>query len=131
MADRELMERTARYVRWILEHVEKFPKNQRYILAPKVAGTAMELLDLVIEAYFAARKRTLLERASAALEKLRIYVRMCTDMQMFSIGQYEYSSERLVQVGRLLGCWIRKEKGQEKGADVRKPSSSGRGLEQQ
>lgn len=55
MADRELMERAARYVRWILEHVEKFPKNQRYILAPKVAGTAMEFLDLVIEAYFAAR----------------------------------------------------------------------------
>ena len=38
------------YAKWLLERVENFPKSQRFVLGQRLAGQAMDVLDLLVEA---------------------------------------------------------------------------------
>jgi len=46
--------------------------------------------------------------ADSELDKIRTHIRLCRDLQMISIGQYEHAAAMLVEMGRLLGGWKKK-----------------------
>jgi len=48
-----------------------------------------------------------LRRADAALNRLRLYLRLAHHWRWLSEGQYEYVSRMVAEVGRLLGGWLR------------------------
>ncbi len=37
------------YSKWLLERVENFPKSQRFVLGQRLAGQAMDVMDLLVE----------------------------------------------------------------------------------
>jgi len=47
-------------------------------------------------------------RADVDLAKLRFYLRLCEDLRLLSLGQYEHVSRMVVEIGRLLGGWRKK-----------------------
>jgi hypothetical protein len=49
-------------------------------------------------------------QADLELDRLRFNVRICQEMKLISFAQYEYAAERLVEVGKLLGGWIKRER---------------------
>jgi hypothetical protein len=72
------------------------------------------LLDL-LSCIIMARKRDdplpHLEEADVHLEKLKIYLRLSKDLEFISMGLYEESSEKVTEIGKLLGGWIETESG--------------------
>ncbi len=48
-----------------------------------------------------------LEEAQAHLDQARFLVRLSTDLGHLSKRQYQFAAERLAEIGRLLGGWIR------------------------
>jgi hypothetical protein len=38
---------------------------------------------------------------------LRLLVRGCRERKLLSVSQYDHASERLVELGRLVGAWQR------------------------
>jgi hypothetical protein len=48
-----------------------------------------------------------LEAADAALNRLRLYLRLAFEWRRFNDGQYEHVSGMGAEIGRLLGGWIR------------------------
>jgi hypothetical protein len=53
-------------------------------------------------------KLPLLRRADEALVKLRLLFRLSYEMRFINLKSYEYGSKQLVELGKLLGGWIKK-----------------------
>jgi hypothetical protein len=48
-----------------------------------------------------------LRRADAALNHLRLYLRLAWDWRWLNAGQYEHVSALVAEIGRLLGGWLK------------------------
>jgi hypothetical protein len=95
--------------KWLMEHTIKFPKSQRFVMAKRVEETVLNLYDALVEAAKSkSGAKGALLRADLELERLKHYLRLCVDLQLFSLKQYEHASHLAVEVGRLLGGWLKK-----------------------
>ncbi|MFH0872130.1 MAG: diversity-generating retroelement protein Avd [bacterium] len=98
------------FTRWLLEHTLKFPKSQRFVMAKRVEEAALSFHDLLLLAVKEGKekKKRVLSQAGFELERLRHYLRLCKDLNLLSLNQYEYTSREMVEIGRLLGGWLKK-----------------------
>ena len=95
-------------VKWLLERTAKFPKSQRFVMAKKLEETALLFFELLIESVKAKEKASILARADMTLEKLRLHLRLCQDLQLLTFKQYDYISVQALEIGKMLGAWIKK-----------------------
>ncbi len=93
---------------WIYPILEKFPKNQRFVLAQQIFNSLLEFLKSLIEANGAYQKREILRQAGVNLDKLRLLIRLSKDMRMINIKKYEISVEKINEIGKMLGGLIKK-----------------------
>jgi hypothetical protein len=99
------------YAKWLLERIENFPKSQRFVLGQRLAGQAMDVLDLLVEASYAREKTEILALTNRKLEVLRWTVRMAKDRKLFTTAQFEFSARALNECGRMVGGWIKSRGG--------------------
>ena len=115
MKQSPIFARTYDLLRWLLPMTVKFPRHQRFVLAEAVQRTALRFQERLIEAARAPEPIPVLEQADTDLTKLRLYLRLCRDLELMNVGQYEHAARMVNEVGRLLGGWFksaRKEKEQ-------------------
>jgi len=91
--------------RWVLARVAQYPRGFRFSLGDRTINTCLSILEHLVEATYSRSKRSQLERANLDLEKLRFLVRLAKDEQCLSLGQYEYASRELTEIGRQVGGW--------------------------
>jgi hypothetical protein len=89
--------------------VNKIPKNQKYVLGDRIQNQLSDLLELYIEAFYkpASEKKSLLFKANIQLEILRHYFRLCYDLGLYSSRKYQFFAEKLDEIGRMTGAWIK------------------------
>ncbi len=96
--------------KWLLEHSQKFPKSQRFVMAKRVENAILDLQDNLIKAVKLSKKQSYFLIASdIELEKLRKYLRLCQDLKLLTFKQYEYASKEIVEIGNMLGKWLKGE----------------------
>ena len=44
------------YVKWVLDRVDGFPKNQRFVLGTRLADAVLEVMEVLAEATYARGK---------------------------------------------------------------------------
>jgi hypothetical protein len=93
------------FAKWLLERVENFPKSQRFVLGQRLAGQAMDVLELLVEASYTRQKAGILAAANRKMEVLRWTVRMGRDRKLFTPAQFEFSSRALNECGKMVGGW--------------------------
>ena len=59
------------YTKWLLERIDSFPKNQRFIFGQRLADHALDVLELLVDAAYSTNKRELLATANRKIEMLR------------------------------------------------------------
>ena len=92
---------------WLLNHTDKFPKNERFRLARRLEDAAFEFYELLMHAARGVkRKQALLLEADLVLDRLRLYVRLSHARGLTNDRQYEYAANALVEIGKLLGGWL-------------------------
>lgn len=100
--------KTYDFTKWLLEHTIAFPKSQRFVMAKRIEDAALNFYDCLLLAVKSRDTKGALGSADYELERLKHYLRLCLDLNLFSINQYEHSSKEIVEIGRLLGGWIKK-----------------------
>ncbi len=102
--------RTYDFLSWLLPQTAKFPRSQRFVVTKRLQDAALDFQEHLFEAnserHREQRARKLGE-ADAALQKLRLYLRLAHRFEWLSTGAYEHVSEMLAEIGKLLGGWIR------------------------
>ena len=102
--------------KWMLERVDSFPKNQRFVFGQRLADRALNILEILVEATYSPRKADLLARANRDIEVLRWLVRMATDRKLLTPRQYEHCCMSLNECGRMVGGWSKQAATKERNA---------------
>ena len=113
MADFEflILNRTLDLLGWLLPHTERFPRPFQHTLTRRLADAALDFQEALFDAQSqggTTRKKHLRE-ADAALNKLRLYLRLVHRLRWLNDGQYQHVSAMVAELGRLLGSWIKTE----------------------
>jgi hypothetical protein len=103
-----IFSRTYDLMLWLIPHTLKFPRSQRFVLGRAVPDTLLRFQELLIEATRSKTPSEKLTQADTQLQKLRFYLRLCRDLNLFTLGQYEHVTRLEVEVGKLLGGWMKK-----------------------
>ena len=109
MNESPLFVRTHDFLLWLLPQVQKFPRAYRFTLSERIQRQGMEFQDSIVWAGKSKEqeRRAWLAKADVLLEQLRFWLRFARDLELFTVGQYEHAARMLVEMGRLLGSWIK------------------------
>ena len=109
-------------LKWLLNHTGKFPKSYRFSVAAKMENAILDFIELTSVANMRNDKLPLLKRADEALARVRLLLRLSYEMRLINIKSYEYGSSRLVELGRLLGGWIKNPTSNKKMSKEKSPN---------
>ncbi len=107
MTQSPIFSKTHDFLKWLLPHTGKFPKNERFRLAARTEQAALDFHECLVRAAKAADQRRYLLEADVALDRLRLLIRLCMELKLLGFSQYEYAAGQLTEIGRLLGGWGR------------------------
>lgn len=112
MGEKEtILTKTYDLLKFVIPILSKFPRDQKFLLGDQFQRLMTEILDAFIEAYYSRRKLPLLIPANMKIEKLRYRIRLSHDFRFISNKQYGQLSDKVDEIGRMLGGWIKKEQG--------------------
>ena len=92
---------------WMYPLINKFPKKQRFVLGQQLENTLLEILKNIIQANQERERLETLKQASIDLDKFRILYRLAKDLKFMSIKQYQFGAEKINEVGKILGGWLK------------------------
>jgi hypothetical protein len=110
MSEKEnIIEKMHDLLLYTLPQLSKFPKDQKYILGDRIESHLLDVLELLITSYYSAReeKATHLKRVNLELEKLRHLIRLSSKLRCMSIKSYGVISEKVNEIGVMVGSWIK------------------------
>jgi hypothetical protein len=105
--------RTYDFLSWLIPHTESFPRSQRFVVTKRLQDAALDFQEYLIEANRQRGPARLerLRRADAALDKVRLYLRLAVRWDWLNEGQYRHVSVLIKELGELLGGWIKQTSG--------------------
>jgi hypothetical protein len=107
MTESPIFSRTYDFLLWLLPQAARFPRQYRFTLAERVQRRALELQETLIAAGLrrGPERAQRLREADVQLAQLRHTLRLCADLNLLTLAQYEHAAALLTEVGRLLGAW--------------------------
>ena len=93
---------------WLYPTVNKFPKSQRFVLGQQIENTLLEILKGIIQTNQESNRLPYFKQISVDLDKLRILIRLSKDLKFISIRQYQFGAEKINEIGKILGGWMKR-----------------------
>ena len=105
--------RTYDFLTWLIPRTMDFPRSQRFVVTKRLQDAALDFQERIIEANRMRGRARLerLRRADAALDKVRLYLRLAVRWEWLNEGQYRHISAMVKEIGNLLGGWIKQTSG--------------------
>ena len=104
------LEAAYQLVLWLAPAVDKFPRNFKFTLGDRIIATAIEALDHLIAATYSRERIANLSAANLALERLRFFMRLASDLRIIDLRRYEHAARLIDETGRLIGGWIKADR---------------------
>jgi len=94
------------------EYLPHFPKTSRYTLGSKIDQLFIEMTELVYSASYMPTEKKLAcsKKSSSKLDLLKFFLRISWEIKALDNKKYIALSERLDEIGKMLGGWIRQLK---------------------
>jgi hypothetical protein len=94
---------------WLLPKAERFPRLYRRTVNQRLMDAALDFQEALFDAQGqgGTTRQRHLRAADAALNKLRLYLRLAHRWRWLNNGQYRHVSVMVAELGRLLGGWIK------------------------
>lgn len=89
-----------------------FPKLERYSLGAKLENETIDLLKRLLTAGNCSRIQKLpaLQNASVTLDVIKLLIRLAKDIRAIDTKKYLVFEEKLQEIGKMLGGWIKATK---------------------
>ena len=103
-----ILTRTFDLLTWLLPQTERFPRHYRHSITQRMVDAALDFQEALYDAQSqgGTTRQKHLREADAALNKLRLYLRLAHQWHWLSGVQYQHVSTMVAELGRLLGGWI-------------------------
>ena len=97
---------------WLDARVTDFPTSARHGIGHRILDSAIDLLDAFLRATYAPSRSpeatAALTSANQRLALLRLLLRGARERRYLSIAQHKHAVERLAELGRMTGAWLRR-----------------------
>lgn len=103
-----IFSKTEVFLVWLLERAERFRKTQRFIIGARIQNSILDFQEALVEASREKNPTRILKNANTKLEILRHHIRTCVELKLLTLKQYEFASQNMLEIGNLLGGWLRK-----------------------
>ena len=113
-AGTQIFQKTYELIKTVFEYTQGFPKSQRFVLGQRIENLTINVLDGIILANEGRNKAAILIKASVELEKIRVFTRLAKDLRFLDFEKYEFLSQQINEIGKMLGGWIKYSKNNEK-----------------
>jgi hypothetical protein len=109
MIESPIFVRTYDFLLWLIPQTLRFPRVHRFGLGERIQRLSLDFQDTLVAAGKSRgpRQADCLRQADIQLEQIRLWMRFGRDNGLLSIAQYEHSARMLVEIGRLLGGWLK------------------------
>jgi len=86
-----------------------FPKQERYTIGQRIEQTLLDALEFTLSATYLQRqiKIPILRRASDKTDLLKYLIRLAYETHSINIKRYIVLEREVVEIGKMLGGWIR------------------------
>ncbi len=108
MEESPIFTKTHDLLLWLLPATQKFPKDQRFVLAKRIQDTVFDFQEALTSAGMGIEKVPNLQAADVLLRQLQVYMRLSHDLKFITMKQYEHVSRMTVEIGKILGGWRKK-----------------------
>jgi len=99
--------KTYDFVLWLLPKVEKFPKSHKFTVGERLSASGLDVLMLLVEAAYSARKENLLSEAIGKINGTRYLLRLAKDLKLMTPDSWSFAAEHLDEIGRMAGGWLK------------------------
>jgi four helix bundle protein len=102
-----LFTRAFDFITWLMPLTDSFPRSQRFVVTKRLRDAALDFQELIVEANNCrgGARLSRIALADAALDKVRLYLRLCHRWEWLKPGQYRHAAGLVAEMGRLLGGW--------------------------
>ncbi|MEO7073820.1 MAG: four helix bundle protein [Ktedonobacterales bacterium] len=98
------------FVAWVIPLTTKFPREQRFVVAERLQRVALGAHEAAIRAGMQSTPQAILaqlDEVAVHLALTRFYLRLAQRFTFITVKQYEYATDCLIEIGRLLRAWQR------------------------
>lgn len=91
------------------EFLPHFPKNSKYTLGGKIDNLFLQVIESIIRASYSDKIEKLisLKTASVKLDFLKFFLRVAWEIKSLDNKRYISLSEKLDEIGKMIGGWIK------------------------
>ncbi len=103
-----IIQKTFDMLVWLIPKIDQFPRKQKFLLGERIERTALDFLALLQKAKFETkRKKSTLMDAHVTFEHFKTLVRLSVALHLITTRHYEYLSKYIVEIGKMLGGWMK------------------------
>lgn len=85
----------------------QYPKSEKFALVTDIKRSMDTILERAIEAQKKYYKKTTLQDLDIEIMKLKAYLRLSQNLGFLPMKKYEIWSEKVVEIGKMLGGWLK------------------------
>lgn len=85
----------------------QYPKSEKFALVTDIKRSMDTMLERAIEAQKKYYKKTTLQELDVEIMKLKAYLRLSHELGFLPIKKYEVWSDKVVEIGKMLGGWLK------------------------
>lgn len=101
-----VLQRAEDFCAWLLARTTRWRKSARFTLTQRLENHALDLVEtLVIARYVPRERRSLLDGANLALERMRFLLRMAHQSTICPTNTLEFAARALDEIGRMMHGW--------------------------
>jgi hypothetical protein len=101
------LEATYQFLLWLVLTLDKFPRQQKFVLGDRIETAALDVLDSLIAATYTRGRDRMLNDANLGLERLRFFMRLSNELKLIDNKRYEFAARALDDIGRQVGGWVK------------------------
>ena len=95
------------FLLWLIPRMDKFPRIRRFTLGERLESSLLSVLENLVAAAYAQRKKETLSQANNRLQVARHLWRLCYELKVIPLNRYEYGARCMHDLGQQIGGWIR------------------------
>ena len=103
----KIMQKISDMIEYGYQTLTQFPKSEKFALVIDVKRCMHTILERAIEAHKKYYKKTTLQEMDVEIMKLKIYLRLTMNLGFLPFKKYETWSEKVVEIGKMLGGWLK------------------------
>ena len=107
MEELKILQKVFDMMKYGYQALQQFPKSEKFAIVADIKHCMHLILERVIEANKKYYKKTTLQELDVEVTKLKAYLRLSHDLGFLPIKKYEIWSGMVVEIGKMLGGWIK------------------------